>query len=144
MISLDTQVKSTEKTLWDLMTDFNHQAQFLPYMTLSEVIGKEGNNLLVNQAGTIHILFWSFTMRMKQRVTEDPPGHIHFQTIEGDFKKLEGDFHLSPGPTASWTHLACQFEVEPKRYVPDWAVRMAARRYLRKMVHALAQRAEEM
>lgn len=143
VITLDTDVQSTQVTLWKLLTDYNHLAQFLPYMSESVVVGKEGADLLVDQAGTIRILFWSFTMQMKERVTEDPPSQIHFKTIGGDFKRLEGDFHLNPGHPASCTHLSCQFTVEPKRRVPDWAVRMAAQRYLRKMVHALAQKAEQ-
>jgi ribosome-associated toxin RatA of RatAB toxin-antitoxin module len=141
-ISLDTDVQSSQQTLWTLLTDYNHQAQFLPYISKSQIVGKEGSDFLVDQEGTIRILLWSFTLRMKQRVTDDPPRNMHFRTVEGDFKRLEGDFHLESGHAPSWTHLSCQFTVEPKRRVPEWAVRMAARMYLRKMVRVLAEKAE--
>jgi ribosome-associated toxin RatA of RatAB toxin-antitoxin module len=143
LIALDTDVNCGPEPLWKLLTDFNHQAQFLPYISKSEIVGKEGSDLLIDQAGTIRIFFWTFTMHMKQRVTEDPMKDMHFKTIEGDFKRLEGDFLIGPGRPPSLTHLSCHFTVEPKRRVPDWAVRMAARLYLKKMVRVLAEKAEE-
>lgn len=142
-VSLETDVTASQQSLWRWLTDYNHHAGFLPYVSKSQIIGKIGDDLLVDQAGTIKILFWSYTMKMKQRVTEVPPHRMHFQTVEGDFDRLEGDFFLTPRVSERpMTHLECGFTVKPKRHVPDWAVRMAAKHYLRKMVEVLAQKAE--
>jgi ribosome-associated toxin RatA of RatAB toxin-antitoxin module len=143
-IFLRTDVGAPQASLWKWLTDYDHQAGYMPYMTKSKVVGKEGQDLLVDQAGTIRILFWSFTMRMKQRVSEEALRHMHFKAVDGDFSSLEGDFHLKAASgSTDHTQLECEFTVQPKRRVPNWAVRMAAKRYLRKMVNVLAQKAEQ-
>ena len=105
---------------------------------------QEGEKQVVEQEGCIQILFWSYKMHVKQRVWEDIPSHMHFTAIEGDFDVLQGDFYLTT-PTAleRKTRLTCEFVVKPKKRVPDWAVRMAAKHYLKKMVSVIADKAEK-
>ena len=143
LIELDTQVRASPKILWGLLTDYDHHAGLLPYMTKSRVISREPAFTVVDQEGTIRILFWSFTMKVRQKVSEEAPKHMHFEAVEGDFTRLGGDWTLGQlVMIPDGASLACRFTVRPKRRVPDWAVRMAARLYLKKMVHALAQAAE--
>ena len=142
-ITLQTPIAAAQESVWTLLTDYDHHAGFLPYMTQSQIVATEGESQLIEQEGGIRILFWTFKMRVKQRVWEDAPSHMHFMAIEGDFDQLQGDFRLSvPSALSFQTILACDFTVKPKRRVPDWAVRMAAKHYLRKMVHVLAEKAE--
>ena len=140
-IGLQTQVGAPQIRLWSVLTDYDHHAGFLPYMIKSQVAESTGNVKLVDQEGRIRILFWTFTMRVRQRVTESPPHEMAFAAIDGDFKRLEGTWHLMEHSAAA-TDLQCSFLVEPKKHVPAWAVRMAADRYLKKMVARLRQRAE--
>jgi len=143
-ISLKTTVQARQNSLWAVLTDYDHHAGFLPYMTLSRVVETHPDYKVVKQAGQIRILFWTFTMHVLQQVREEPPRHMHFQAISGDFTHLEGDWMLTPSAgSAAITHLECQFLVQPRRRVPQWAVRLAARHYLATMVQRLQERAEE-
>ena len=143
IITLQTDIDAGQETVWGFLTDYDHHAGFLPYMTKSRVVAREEERQVVEQEGRIQILFWSFTMHVKQRVWEDSPRHMHFTAIEGDFEILQGDFYLSvPTVLELKTRLVCEFIVKPKRRVPDWAVRMAAKHYLKKMVAVIAEKAE--
>jgi len=144
VITLQAPIAAAQESVWSLLTDYDHHAGFLPYMTKSRIVARDGESQWVEQEGTIRILFWSFTMHVKQRVWGDEPRHMHFMAVAGDFDELQGDFRLSvPTALSLQTLLACEFTVKPKRPVPDWAVRMAAKHYLKKMIRALADKAEE-
>jgi len=143
LVTLQTDIDAGQETVWGLLTDYDHHAGFLPYITKSHILESDGEKQLVEQEGSIQILLWSYKMHVKQRVWEDPPRHMHFSAIEGDFDVLQGDFYLiSPTALQLKTQLSCEFVVKPKRRVPDWAVRMAAKHYLKKMVAVIAKKAE--
>jgi ribosome-associated toxin RatA of RatAB toxin-antitoxin module len=144
LITLDTMIHAGQESVWELLTDYNHHANFLPYLTKSHVVSQDGEKQVVEQEGRITILFWSFKMRAIQHIWEKVPSHMHFTAIDGDFDVLQGDFYLTT-PTALElkTRLVCEFIVKPKRRVPDWAVRTAAKYYLKKMVAVIAKKAEE-
>ena len=143
LVTLKTDMDAAQESVWELLTDYDHHARFLPYITRSRVTAREDERQVVEQEGRIQILFWSYTMRVTQRVWEDSPRHMHFTAIEGDFDVLQGDFYLSvPTVLELKTRLVCEFIVKPKRRVPDWAVRMAAKHYLKKMVAVIAEKAE--
>ena len=143
LVTLQTDIASGQETVWGLLTDYDHHAGFLPYMSKSHIVSRGDGNKLVEQEGRIQILFWTYAMHVKQRVWEDEPAHMHFNAIAGEFDVLQGDFYLSiPTVAETKTHLVCEFIVKPKSRVPDWAVRMAAKHYLKKMVAVIAEKAE--
>ncbi len=138
-ITLQTTLPAPPAAVWKVLTDYNHHAAILPYMSKSRIIRATSNEKTVEQEGKIHILFWTFKMQVTQRVTERPPDEMHFQAITGDFQRLEGTWHIVSSGTA--TGLNCEFLVQPRRRVPEWAVRFAAKRYLTRMVASLAEHA---
>ena len=143
LVTLTTDIDAGQESVWSLLTDYDHHAGFLPYIRKSHVTERDGEKQTVEQEGRIQIMLWSYTMRVTQRVWQDPPMHMHFNAIAGDFDVLQGDFYLSiPTALELKTHMVCEFIVKPKRRVPDWAVRMAAKHYLKKMVAVIGQRAE--
>jgi len=66
---------------------------------------------------------------------------MRFHAIDGDFQRLEGIWRLKP--IQEGTELSSDFLVEPKRRVPEWAVRFTAQHYLAAMVRSLERHAEE-
>ena len=143
LITLQTDIHADQETVWGFLTDYDHHAGFLPYITKSKVLENDGEKQLVDQEGRIQILFWSYQMHVTQQVWEDEPMHMHFSAVAGDFDLLQGDFYLS-SPTAldTKTRFVSEFVVKPKKRVPDWAVRMAAKHYLKKMVAVIGDKAE--
>jgi ribosome-associated toxin RatA of RatAB toxin-antitoxin module len=140
-VDLESSVQAPLASVWKVLTDYDHHAEILPYMSRSRVIAKTSTFLTVEQEGKIRILFWTFTMRVTQQVTEAPPTEMHFHAIAGDFERLEGTWRLRQD--GKMTQLSSQFLVQPKRYVPEWAVRFTARHYLAAMMRSLERHAEE-
>jgi len=132
-VSLETVVEASSAAVWSTLTDYEHHAQFMPYMTQSQLI--ESSPVVVQQQGRIRILFWVYMINVSQEVFAHPPSEIKFRAIAGDFKQLEGVWSLSDNHGK--TNLACKFALQPKRKVPEWAVRLAVRHYLKEMLTEL-------
>jgi len=139
-IGLSAMVRAPREAVWKVLTDYDHHAGILPYMSKSRVIRASWHRATVEQEGRIRVFFWTFTMRVVQEVTEKPPAEMRFHAIDGDFQRLEGIWQLKPVPMG--TELSSDFLVEPKRSVPEWAVRFTARHYLAAMVRSLERHAE--
>ena len=138
-IALETVIPAPQNAVWNVLTDYNHHVDFLPYMSKSRIVGKKDPALIVEQEGRIRVLFWTFTLQVTQEVYEMRPGQMRFRAIAGDFTRLEGTWRLAAEGSA--TRLACDFVVQPKRRVPAWAVRFTARHYLSRMLQSLADHA---
>jgi ribosome-associated toxin RatA of RatAB toxin-antitoxin module len=137
-VVLHSTLQAPASAVWSLLTDYNHHAHLLPYMTESRVISEHPKR--VHQVGRIRVLFWTFELEVTQQVDEKAPHEMRFRAVDGDFKRLEGIWSL--GPVGTGTSLSCNFRVEPKRRVPTWAVRFTARHYLAKMIQTLAEHAQ--
>ncbi len=138
---VEADTKAPPERVWNVLTDYNHHAQFMPYIVKSQVVKEFSDSRVVEQEGRIRVLLKSYTIRVRQRVWEAPKIRVHFQAVDGDFHKLEGTWVLSPlanGPTK----IRCGFIMEPRRWVPAWAVRFVARVYLTRMVSNLLDKIE--
>ncbi|HVO32337.1 MAG TPA: SRPBCC family protein [Elusimicrobiota bacterium] len=143
-IAVHTEIQAPRSAVWRVITDYNHHADFLPYMARSVELSRRNAAVDVLQEIRFHIVFWPFTLRARLHITEDPDHHMHFASVGGDYRRLEGDWTLGTAPTQSeTTDVRCEFLVEPKRSAPEWIVRLAAKRYLAAMVKRLRERVEE-
>jgi ribosome-associated toxin RatA of RatAB toxin-antitoxin module len=143
-VSLRARIPAPLPAVWHVLTDYDHHADFLPYMRKSQCLREENGHKIVYQEGGLRILFWSFLIRVKQRVQEHPPSEMDFESIEGTFKTLKGEWYLRPSAVVPGpTQLDCHFVVEPKSRVPRWAVRFTTRHYLARMVRSLQKQAEQ-
>jgi ribosome-associated toxin RatA of RatAB toxin-antitoxin module len=136
-ITLETALTAPPPAVWSVLTDYDHHAKILPYMSESRIL--KPAPLTVKQVGSIKILFWTYHMEVTQEIIQTPPREMRFHAIAGDFKRLEGVWRLVPADKE--TALRCDFLVEPKKRVPLWAVRLAAKHYLAKMMKTLAEHA---
>lgn len=140
-MDFETQVQASSSSVWGVLTDFDHHAQYLPHLNLSRIVEQNPDYSIVDEEGKVRYLFLTFGVRVKLKVIESPITQIQFQALEGDFALLSGVWTLS-GPENGPTRLDCSLTMQPRRHVPAWAVHWAARKYLGGMVKALAKRAE--
>lgn len=132
-------VEAPEAAVYDVLTDYNHHNKILPYISKSQIIQKMETGHLVEQEAGFHALFWTYSMHITEQIKETPPHKIEFHAIAGDLNHLEGSCQLVA--ESSTSQLACQFIVQPKRHIPEWAVRLIARHFLVKMMQSLAEHA---
>jgi ribosome-associated toxin RatA of RatAB toxin-antitoxin module len=141
-VIIQAESSASVPSVWKVLTDYERHKDFLPYMTESKVVYQNPEYNVVDQAGKFRMLFWTFNIRVKQKTRESAPDSMRFQAVDGDFTQLDGHWRLAPRG-AQGTRLFCEFQVQPKRRVPGWAMRMVAKRYLGQMVSAICERAEK-
>jgi ribosome-associated toxin RatA of RatAB toxin-antitoxin module len=88
--------KSSMDAAWQVLTDYNNFAQFLPGVASSELLESNGNNRVFEQINKIKTLVFSIESRIKIASIESYPQKITFKAIEGDLKTLNGKWILEP------------------------------------------------
>ncbi len=142
-IDIQATSTATPAKLWTVLTDYDHHAQYIPYMFSVKTLQRNGASLTLEQIGALKILFWTFTMRAVFDAKEKEPETIDFHAIDGDFEKLDGRWSITSSTTTlGASQLSVTFYCKPKARVPTWAVRIAAKHYLAHMVDAMTQKAE--
>jgi uncharacterized protein YndB with AHSA1/START domain len=93
-IALDAQftVQAPAQAVWNVLTDYDHMASFLPSLEQSKVVSREGNRWEVSQKGKQTYGFFSFPFDNLREVRVTP-----FTTIESHL--IRGTLRLSDGLT---------------------------------------------
>ena len=89
-------VKTSVDNAWQVLTDYEHFADFLPGVVSSELIEKDGDRKVFEQINKITTLIFSIESRVKIASTESYPEQIAFQAVDGDLKTLNGEWLLEP------------------------------------------------
>lgn len=103
--------------VWQVLTDYDHLAEFVPNLVESRFLGSENGRKLVRQVGSQKVLFAHFSAAVVLAIEEIFPHQLRFQEIEGDFLLFEGFWEL-----AEWlnqqTLLTYHLQVKPPRRMP--------------------------
>jgi ribosome-associated toxin RatA of RatAB toxin-antitoxin module len=89
-------VKTSVDRAWQVLTDYEHFAEFLPGVISSELIENNGDRKVFEQINKIKTLIFSIESRVKIASTESYPKQIVFQAVDGDLKSLNGEWLLEP------------------------------------------------
>lgn len=89
-------VKTSVDNAWQVLTDYEHFAEFLPGVVSSEIVETDGNLKVFEQINNIKTLIFSIRSRVKIASTESYPEQIAFQAVDGDLKTLNGEWLLEP------------------------------------------------
>ncbi|MBT2321122.1 SRPBCC family protein [Variovorax paradoxus] len=132
--SADMQVDP--RTAWNVISDYDHLAEFIPYMHSSRVIQRDGDTLLVEQTGEIALLFFQQPVEVKLAVVESPPRRIVARAVGGNLKEMEGRYALETLSTGE-VRLSYSGRLVPEFPVPPIIGKMAVRSVLAKQFTAL-------
>jgi ribosome-associated toxin RatA of RatAB toxin-antitoxin module len=111
-------VEATPAVVWRILTDYNHLADYLPNLTSTRVVSRNGDRAIVEQLGTARFLFFSRTIRLLVQVNERAPDRIDIGLIEGDMKVYRASWELSPMAGATGTRVVYTATIVPKFDVP--------------------------
>lgn len=89
-------VDSTMDNAWDVLTDYDNFAEFLPGVESSQIIEITGDRKIFEQTNKIKTLIFSVKSRIKVSTTESYPQQILFKAIDGDLDTLNGEWLLEP------------------------------------------------
>jgi carbon monoxide dehydrogenase subunit G len=89
-------VAASQHEVWEVLTDFDHMAKFLPNLQSSRVIAGGPDKIQVEQKGRIKYGLLSFSFDNVREVELAPYHEIRSHLVSGNLKKGEGTTQLLP------------------------------------------------
>jgi ribosome-associated toxin RatA of RatAB toxin-antitoxin module len=83
------------RTAWNVLTDYEGYAQFIPDLKSSRVLARSGNTAIVEQKGEAGFFFYHLPLEVTFSVTEEPSTVVSSRAISGTFKEMTGRYVLS-------------------------------------------------
>jgi hypothetical protein len=84
VVDVDLAVRASQDEVWNVLTDYDHMAQFVANLEASTIISRAGNTLDVMQKGAARYGLLSFPFESVRRVVLTPIRQIHSTIISGD------------------------------------------------------------
>ena len=94
---LAVQLKSSipAELFWDVLTDYAHLADFIPNLSSSELVMRDGETVRLQQVGSQQLLGMRFSAQVLLELREfKPDGTLRFQMLKGDFRRFEGSWQV--------------------------------------------------
>jgi ribosome-associated toxin RatA of RatAB toxin-antitoxin module len=84
------------KVAWDVLTNYERYAEFIPDLKSSRIVARSGNTVIVEQKGQVGFFLFHFPMEVTMSVTEQPRTGIASHAIAGTFQEMTGSYTLVP------------------------------------------------
>jgi carbon monoxide dehydrogenase subunit G len=130
-VTASAEMQVDPLTVWNVISDYDHLAEFIPDMHSSHVIQRDGDKLLVEQTGQFGFLFFQQPVEVKLAVVESPPRRIVAHAVGGNLREMEGRYALENLPTGE-VRLSYSGRLVPDFPVPPIIGKMAVRSVLAK------------
>ncbi|NER81948.1 MAG: cyclase [Leptolyngbya sp. SIO1D8] len=118
-ISASILVPCSIEQVWQVLTDYDNLADFIPNLTLSRRLEDSDSGTLLEQIGSQCFLNIQFCARVVLNMVEQFPHHLGFNMVEGDFKAFTGAWKLESADEANGiTKLVYELTVCPPRAIP--------------------------
>ncbi|MGH8752052.1 MAG: SRPBCC family protein [Burkholderiales bacterium] len=115
-IEASLNVPVSVKVAWQVLTDYNHLADFIEDMRLSRVVSAAGEPLKVEQKGEGGLLVFRFPVEVVLAIEEQPQQTIRFQSVSGNVRNLSGEWRITP--QAGSVNLSYSTRCTPDFWVP--------------------------
>ena len=89
VVDVAMTISASQHEVWNVLTDYDHMADFIGNLQSSAVISRAGNTLDVMQKGTARYGLLSFPFETVRRVMLMPPHEIHSRIMSGDMTGSE-------------------------------------------------------
>lgn len=84
-----------QRVAWQVLTDYDNLASFVPGMRLSRIVSAPGEPLLLEQKGESGFLLFRVPIEVVSRVEETPRSSIRFQSVGGNLTNQKGEWALA-------------------------------------------------
>lgn len=103
---------------WEVLTDFDHMAGFVPNLESSRVVAREVGGILIAQSGKVDFGPFSFRFESERRVeTRQRERVLISRAVSGAAKHMQSEMRLTP--EASGTRLEYRVEMIPGSWIPS-------------------------
>lgn len=95
-------IDASPEAVWDVLTDYNRLAEFIPNLAVSQRIALPSNapaNIIrIRQVGYKRMLYMCLHAESVLDLIEKPQGEIQFRQVAGDFERFQGKWMLQGLP----------------------------------------------
>jgi carbon monoxide dehydrogenase subunit G len=88
-------VATDRRAAWQVLTDYDNLARFVPDMRSSRIVSAPGEPLLLEQKGESGFLVFKVPVEVVSRITEVPLESIRFQSVGGNLRNKRGEWALA-------------------------------------------------
>lgn len=81
---------------WEVLTDFDNMAGILSNLTSSRITARNGNTLIVQQAGKATYGIFSYSFASEREIRLEPMKRILARQLTGNARKFSSELDLSP------------------------------------------------
>ena len=142
VIDASVDLQTDVRIVWQVLTDYDRLAQFIPDLKSSRVVERNAEGAVVEQLGEYSFLFFSQPIEVRLQVVETPPHRIVSRAIAGSFREMTGSYDLSP--VSGGVRLRYAGRMQPKFDLPPFfgmvAARAASEKQFRGMVDEIIRR----
>ena len=94
------------RTAWDVLVDYEHMASIMSNLESSKIASRNGNTLIVRQAGVARFGIFSYAFQVEREIRLEPMKRILTRNLSGSLKRMESEVMLAPSSQASGVHVA--------------------------------------
>jgi len=142
-IVASTDIPFPLEQVWQVLTDYDRLADFIPNLTVSQRIQHPQGGIRLEQVGAQCFLNMKFCARVVLDMLETFPRELKFSMVEGDFRQFEGQWRLDPLALdrGGGTQLSYDLIVLPPRAMPAGLIERHICRDLSQNLQAVCDRA---
>ena len=123
----------TRQQAWQLLTDYDGVADYVPAMDSSRVVGRTDSSIVVRQVFTSRFIVpWTF--RFTLEMVQDGPYRLRFRQLEGNMRHYEGSWEAVEDPEGM--RLVYRARAGHGLRLPGFVLRYIARRQIRTLMPA--------
>jgi ribosome-associated toxin RatA of RatAB toxin-antitoxin module len=79
---------------WQVLTDYGRYSEYIPDLTHSRVISRQGREVQVEQKGEARLLFLVFPLDVRLAVSEHPHERVESRAVAGSFREMRNTYFL--------------------------------------------------
>ncbi|MBE9139516.1 SRPBCC family protein [Nodosilinea sp. LEGE 07088] len=137
-----TDVAATADQVWQVLTDYDNLASFIPNLAYSQRLSHPEGGIRLEQIGSQCFLNIKFCARVVVDMVEAFPRELCFSMVEGDFRQFEGKWTLDPleGAQNELVRLGYELVIRPPRAMPVGLIERHIRHDLSRNLRAISDR----
>jgi ribosome-associated toxin RatA of RatAB toxin-antitoxin module len=139
-VDASAEFSGTIARTWQVLTDYDRLAEFVPDMETSRVLSRNGNQVVVEQKGEARVLFFSFPIDLRLAVVERPYERVSSRAVAGNFREMRNTYSLEAGQGRIL--LRYTGRMVPDFFVPPLIGTLAVKRNVETSFRALVEEIE--
>ncbi len=104
--------------VWEALTDYERLPRFIPGLARSVVRFRQGDRVVVEQAGEARFLFFTFPIETRLEVVETAPLRVISRAVSGNLRRMDGRYDIAVDEARRTCLVSYRGAIEPDFELP--------------------------